>query len=60
MTAPYNISWTTTTAATYTLTAQAVDAAGASATSAPVSVTVKPSNAPPTVSYDEPGERRDL
>src|SRR6266850_5284574 len=45
--APYSVSWDTTTAtnATHTLTAVARDAAPNSATSAPVSVTV--SNAPP-------------
>src|SRR5439155_5437895 len=48
--APYAVSWNTTTAtdAVHTLTAVARDAAGNTATSAAVSVTVD--NAPPTVS----------
>ncbi len=46
-TAPYTVSWNTTTAAngTHTLSARARDAAGNTATSAPVSVSV--SNSPP-------------
>src|SRR5437660_1623784 len=49
-TAPYAVSWNTTTVtnAAHTLTAVARDAAGNTATSAAVSVTVD--NAPPTVS----------
>src|SRR5207244_952155 len=53
-TAPYAVSWNTTTAtnAAHTLTAVARDAAGNTATSAAVSVTVD--NAPPTVSLTAP------
>lgn len=40
--APYAFSWTNVSAGTYTLTAKATDNAGASATSAAVSVTVNP------------------
>ena len=39
-TSPYSFSWTNVAAGTYSLTARAVDAAGAATTSAPVSVTV--------------------
>src|SRR3989442_4465224 len=46
--APYTISWTTTTNGAHTLTAVARDAAGNTATSAAVSVTV--ANAPPVIS----------
>jgi hypothetical protein len=49
-TAPYSISWDTTTVAngTYTLTATARDAAGNSTTSSGVSVTVNNTGPPPT------------
>src|SRR5207302_11140240 len=52
--APYSVSWNTTTATegAHTLTAVARDAAGNTATSAVVSVTVD--NAPPTVSLTAP------
>ena len=50
LTAPYSVSWNTTTSANggHTLTAKARDAAGNTSTSAAVNVTV--SNAPPTQS----------
>src|SRR5207247_605507 len=53
-TAPYVVSWNTTTASTgsHTLTAVARDAAGNTATSATVTVTVD--NSPPTVSITSP------
>src|SRR5436305_1418175 len=56
-TAPYAVSWNTTTAtnAAHTLTAVARDAAGNTATSAAVSVTVD--NAPPTLSLTAPTAR---
>jgi regulation of enolase protein 1 (concanavalin A-like superfamily) len=54
-TAPYSYSWTNVPAGTYALTAKAYDTAGASATSATVSVTVQsPSNQVPTVSLTAP------
>jgi hypothetical protein len=51
-TAPYSISWDSTTAAngSHTLTARATDLAGNPATSPPVSVTVNNAAAPPTIS----------
>src|SRR5207253_1858637 len=59
-TAPYALSWNTTTAtnAAHTLTAVARDAAGNTATSAAVSVTVD--NAPPTVSLTAPTAGRSI
>src|SRR5436305_1659982 len=59
-TAPYAVSWNTTTAtnAAHTLTAVARDAAGNIATSAAVSVTVD--NAPPTVSLTAPTAGRSI
>src|SRR5439155_1358590 len=59
-TAPYTLSWNTTTAtnAAHTLTAVARDAAGNTATSAAVSVTVD--NAPPTVSLTAPTAGRSI
>ncbi len=60
-TAPYSVSWNTTTVTngTYTLTARARDAAGNTATSAPVSVTVaNPDTTAPTVSVTAPTAAR--
>src|SRR5439155_3445608 len=59
-TAPYAVSWNTTTAtnAAHTLTAVARDAAGNTATSAAVSVTND--NAPPTVSITAPATGRSV
>ncbi len=60
-TAPYSASWDTTsgTNGSHTLTAIAWDAAGNTATSAPVTVTVSnappPDTTPPTVSITSPG-----
>src|SRR3989475_10710570 len=54
--APYSLSWTTTTASdgAHTLTAVARDAAGNTATSAAVSVTVANDTTPPTISLTAP------
>ncbi len=52
--APYSATFATSTPGTYSLTAVAVDNAGASTTSSPISVTVTPVNAPPTVSLVSP------
>jgi len=53
--APYSFSWTSVPAGTYTLTAKAYDAAGASGTSAAVTVTVgSAANQPPTVALTGP------
>ncbi|HKV41578.1 MAG TPA: glycoside hydrolase family 9 protein, partial [Blastocatellia bacterium] len=54
-TAPFTFTLSGATAATYSLTAKATDSAGATATSAPVSVTVNPpADIPPTVSITSP------
>ncbi len=53
-TAPYSLSWTPTTAGTYSLTAKATDSGGAVTTSAAVSITVKATNTAPTVSLTGP------
>jgi hypothetical protein len=54
-TAPYSVQWSTSTAAAYTLTARAVDDAGASTTSTALTITVlPPPNAPPTVNITSP------
>jgi hypothetical protein len=45
--APFSATWANVAAGSYTLTARAVDNLGASATSAPVSVTVTPPATPP-------------
>src|SRR2546429_1445982 len=54
--APYSLSWTTTTASdgAHTLTAVARDAAGNTATSAAVSLTVANDTTPPTISLIAP------
>jgi Concanavalin A-like lectin/glucanases superfamily/Bacterial Ig domain len=56
VTAPYSVSWNTTTVAngTYTLTARARDAAGNTTTSTDVIVTVNNDTVLPTVSITEP------
>ena len=55
MTAPYSMTWSNVAAGTYSLTAIAYDAAGQSAQSAPVSITVSAAaNQPPTVSLTAP------
>ncbi|MET0442489.1 MAG: Ig-like domain-containing protein [Casimicrobiaceae bacterium] len=51
---PYAMNWTGVQAATYSLTARATDDRGATATSAPVTVAVRPPNAPPTVTLAAP------
>src|SRR5437773_1227606 len=55
-TAPYSVSWNTTTASngSHTLTAVARDAAGNRTTSAAVTVTVFNDTTPPTVSITSP------
>jgi len=55
-TAPYSIAWNTTTASngSHTLTAVARDAAGNTATSAAVTVTVSNDTTPPTASVTAP------
>lgn len=55
-TSPYSISWSNVAAGSYTLTARAFDNAGASTTSAAVSITVRTAttNQPPTVSITSP------
>src|SRR5579872_1736279 len=55
-TAPYGVSWATTTAAngSHTLTARARDSAGNTTTSAPVTVTVFNDTTPPAVSITAP------
>jgi regulation of enolase protein 1 (concanavalin A-like superfamily) len=50
---PYSVPWSNVAAGSYVLTAVATDTLGASATSAPVSVTVK-ANQAPTVSLTSP------
>ena len=54
-TTPYTFTWSSVAAGSYTLTAVASDADGASTTSAPVSITVQPPpNQPPTVALTAP------
>jgi regulation of enolase protein 1 (concanavalin A-like superfamily) len=54
-TAPYSMTWSNVAAGTYSLAAIAYDAAGQSAQSAPVSITVSAAaNQPPTVSLTAP------
>jgi YD repeat-containing protein len=55
-TAPYSISWNTTTVsnASHTLTAVARDAAGNRTTSAPIAVTVSSDTSPPAVTITAP------
>lgn len=50
-TAPHQFNWNNIAAGTYTLTARATDHAGATATSAPITVSI---NAPPKVSLTAP------
>lgn len=54
-TAPYSFSWTNVPAGTYSLTAVAYDAQGASGTSSPVSLQVTSVNQPPTVTLASNG-----
>ena len=44
---PYTFNWSSVAAGTYSLTAEAFDASGATATSSAVSVTVSPASTPP-------------
>ncbi len=53
-TAPYTYAWTGVAQGTYSVTARATDNGGKSATSAPVSVTVRPPNGTPAVSITAP------
>jgi len=52
--APYAYTWTGVAQGTYPVTARATDNGGKTATSAPVSVTVKPPNVAPSVSITSP------
>ncbi len=55
LTAPYEFAWNGVAAGTYSLVAKATDNAGATTTSATVSITVNaPANQPPTVSLTSP------
>ncbi|HTI38813.1 MAG TPA: Ig-like domain-containing protein [Vicinamibacterales bacterium] len=47
-TSPYGVSWTGASAGTYSLTAVAIDALGATTTSAPVTVTITAAQPPPS------------
>jgi len=51
---PYSITWTAPTPANYTLTAVATDAEGATTTSVPVHIVVKPPNVAPAVTIANP------
>jgi hypothetical protein len=53
-TAPYAYAWTGVGQGTYTVTARATDNTGKTATSAALTVTVRPPNAPPAVSITSP------
>ena len=53
-TAPYELTWSGVGAGTYTLTARATDDLGGTATSASATITVDPSNTPPTVALTQP------
>jgi hypothetical protein len=53
-TAPYAYAWTGVGQGTYTVTARATDNGGKTATSAPLTVTVRPPNAAPAVSITSP------
>jgi len=57
--APYTFTWTNVDAGTYTLTARALDTAGAMTSSSAVSVIVNPGivNVPPTVSLTAPADQ---
>jgi len=53
-TAPYAYAWTGVGQGSYTVTARATDNTGKTATSAALTVTVRPPNAPPAVSITSP------
>ena len=53
-TAPYTYAWSGVGQGTYSVTARATDDAGATTTSAPVSVTVRPPNVAPSVAITSP------
>ncbi len=53
-TAPYNLTWASVTAGTYTLTARATDNLGATTTSAASTITVNSSNTPPNAAITSP------
>jgi len=55
-TAPYNFTWIDVAAGNYVLTAVATDNEGASATSAPIIISVNAPNIPPTVSLTTPAD----
>ena len=52
--APFSFDWANVPAGTYSLSAVAYDSAGATASSAAVSVTVRPPNQPPVVAMTSP------
>ncbi|MGH2840428.1 MAG: Ig-like domain-containing protein [Solirubrobacteraceae bacterium] len=52
--APYTYMWGGVAQGTYSVTARATDTTGRTATSTPVSITVKPPNVPPVVSITSP------
>lgn len=54
--APYAYAWSGVGQGTYTVTARATDSAGASTTSAPLTVTVRPPNVAPTVAITSPAD----
>lgn len=55
-TAPYTFSWSGVGAGSYTLSARATDNAGGTSTSAPSTITVSATNAPPAVSITSPAD----
>ena len=59
-TAPYAFSWTGVPAGSYTVTAIVYDNAGASTTSAPITVSVVSSTAPSTASFQKSAEHSTL
>ncbi|TAK97110.1 MAG: hypothetical protein EPO07_13880, partial [Verrucomicrobia bacterium] len=53
---PYDMTWSSASLGTHTLTARATDDRGGTTTSSPVTVTVSPPNQPPAVSLTSPQE----
>lgn len=52
---PYSANWTSPAAGSYSITAKVTDSSGATAVSSAVSITVKATNVPPSVSISSPG-----